>query len=77
MGLIKNAWIGKTRSQHFCSKRIKQYDLNGNFIKEWNCVLDAADMFSSISKRPAANIGDAARLNKRKTAFGYIWKYAD
>jgi hypothetical protein len=51
-------------------KQIKQYDINGNFIKEWNCIMD-------IQK--ALNIANsnivACCKGKYKTAGGYIWRY--
>ena len=50
-------------------KPILQFDLNGNFIREWECARD---------------VGRAAQINicnclkgKQKTALGYIWKYKE
>lgn len=74
---------GKTYEEQFGEEKAKemkkrcinnavpciQYDLNGNFIKEWSCAKDAARElgleYTNISK--CAN-------GKYKTAFGYIWK---
>ena len=47
---------------------ILQFDLNGNFIKEWKGVL--------IAKKETNIKGISECLNKRsKTSGGYIWKY--
>jgi len=51
-------------------KHIYQYDLQGNFIKEWPSLKEASDILH-INPR---NIGNC--LNKvSKTANGYIWKF--
>ena len=48
---------------------ILQYDLDGNFIREWEC---AADVGHIVSK----NIYECLK-GRRKTAYGYIWKYKE
>ena len=53
---------------------INQYDLQGNFLKKWNSITEASNQFKSISNNPLTNISGVLR-NKRKTAFGYIWRY--
>lgn len=52
------------------SKAVLQYDLNGNFIKEW---MSAADATRSFNKK-RSSIDKVAR-NEEKTCFGFIWKY--
>lgn len=47
-------------------KRILQYDLEGNFIKEWETVSEVLRLFNNVSK---------ALKGKYKTCGGYIWKY--
>lgn len=51
------------------SKKVLQYDLTGNFIKEWNSISEASRYVK----------GDVSScLNKRqKTAGGYIWKFKE
>jgi group I intron endonuclease len=52
------------------SKPVLQYDLQGNFIKEWSSSV-------CITKKllfPQPNIS-AACLGKQKTAYGFIWRY--
>ena len=56
--------------KHSNGKKVIQYDLKGNFIKEWDSVSDAARTLNvSIS-----NIRDVC-TGKTKTALGFIWKY--
>ena len=62
----RNARIAETKS-----KPVVQYTLNGELIKVWSSATEAERRagfdHSTISK--VAN-------GKRKTAYGYIWKYA-
>lgn len=48
-------------------KKVYQYDLAGNFLKEWNSVKEAE---LEIGK----GVGNCAR-GKSKTSNGFIWKY--
>lgn len=57
-------------------RKINQYDLDGNFIKTWNSIIEASSQFKNVSNHPQCNISGVLR-GLRKTAFGYIWKYAD
>lgn len=52
-------------------RRVKQYDKNGNFIKEWKNGLEASKAFG---KHDASDIYKVCN-QKRKTAYGYKWKY--
>lgn len=49
-------------------KKIKQYDLEGNFIKEWDSIKEASSAIKTT------HIG-AVCSKKRKTAGGYKWEY--
>ena len=72
LGLIKNNTYGLKKYTDNLKKKIKQYDLKGNFLKEWNSV-------SEIKKElnyETTNICSCCK-GKRKTAYGYIWKYAE
>lgn len=55
---------------HVMSKRILQYDLNGNFIKEFSCGREINETFSY----PVRCIQRCCR-GERYTYKGYIWKY--
>jgi hypothetical protein len=52
-------------------KKVLQYDLKENFIKEWNFVLEAAHF---LGKNQGAGITEVCN-GKRKSIYGYIWKY--
>ena len=54
------------------AKKINQYDLNNNFIKSYECSTDAQKELKINSR----NIRNVCK-GKRKTAGGYIWRYAN
>lgn len=51
-------------------KKIKQYDLHGNFITIWDSINSARSFYNN------SHISDCCR-GSRKNAGGYIWRYAD
>lgn len=51
-------------------KVVLQYDLDGNFIKEWSCLNDT----QSIGGFNCTSVGNVCRGNQ-KTSGGYIWQY--
>jgi len=53
-------------------KKIFQFDLDGNFIKEWNSISEA----SSILNISNGHISQCCN-NKRKQAGGYMWKFIE
>ena len=55
---------------YFPSVKIIQYDLQNNFIKEWESMKIASKKLNICR----TNISECCR-NLRKTAGGYIWKY--
>jgi hypothetical protein len=52
------------------SKPIIQYDLNGNFIKNWN----SSSEVERVLNLRARNISGACK-GEQHTAFGFIWRY--
>lgn len=54
------------------SKAICQYDLNGNFIQEFPSAHEVQRKLGFF----AQNIGKCC-LGKRKTAYGYIWRFTN
>jgi group I intron endonuclease len=60
---IKISSMGKN------SKSILQYDLKGNFIKEWSSIKEAEDQYKKGIKE--------VLVKKSKTAGGYIWRYKE
>ena len=57
------------------SRSIEQYSKNGDFIKRYICILDAQKELN-IVKGGEGHISACAK-GRLKTAYGYIWKYAD
>jgi len=53
--------------------KVYQYNLEGNFIKEWTNASEAA--LSLNKKLGAAIIENCSR--KRKSAYGFIWRYKE
>jgi hypothetical protein len=63
----KNFFRGKFGKNNPKSKKIYQYDLDGNFIKKWNSLADVGRFFKLPNKRIPSFTG--------KTFKGYVWKY--
>ena len=61
--------VAKANTNGKCSKPVLQFTLDGEFIREWpsihECSRNGFD-FRNVS---------ACCLGKRKTAYGFIWKY--
>ena len=53
-------------------KKVIQYDMNGNFIAEWDSQWQARDFFNLAGD----GIGMVCR-GKQKSACGYLWKYKE
>ena len=54
------------------AKPVLQYDLDGNLIRRWDYCKEAADFLGKLNG--TSSICACANL-KRKTAYGYIWRY--
>lgn len=54
----------------FKSKKLNQYDLNGNFIKTWNSQKEARKVYGKIHASECHN-------GTLKSSKGYIWRYVD
>ena len=54
-----------------CKKPILQYDLNGNFIREWEST---NDFLESINRLGRGTLTKALK-GKLKNSYGYQWKY--
>ena len=79
--IIKNANINNSNKNGISSrwikgcisdkrKKVNQYSLDGEFIKEWECAKFAAQEFGCTT----GNIANSAS-GKTKTAVGYKWSY--
>lgn len=53
-------------------RKVNQYDLQGNFIEQYFSINGASRQFN----RKGSNIRACCKGNQ-KTAYGFIWKYAD
>ena len=57
-------------SEHPQATAVLQYDLQGNFIKEWSCIKEASDFY---------NVHHTAIINnckgRNKTCVNSIWRY--
>jgi predicted GIY-YIG superfamily endonuclease len=56
-------------------KKVFQYDLNCNFIREFNSVKEAAEYLGVGHGTIISNCCNKSKKNK--TAYGYIWKWKD
>lgn len=65
-----NATAGGNSPNTRCSKILYQYDLNGNFIKEWKGLRETARQLGCS----AGTLGSALS-GKRPTAMGFQWRY--
>lgn len=53
-------------------KKVRQYDIEGNFIKEWDSALEIENHLG-IKKDCIYRCCQ----NKNKTSYGYVWKYSE
>lgn len=65
----KNA-ESKTGPLNHHSRRVKQYALDGSFIKEWGCINDACRALGFYH----SHISQCCN-GKRKKAYGFVWRY--
>ena len=66
---IKNNKLGKPTLKQ---KPVLQYDLEGNFIREWEKIKYACEALDKINN--TSSITSCCK-GRQKTAFGYVWKY--
>ena len=66
---VYNATIGGNKPPEWATTPMYQYDLDGNFIKEFPMIKDAA---VSVNVRPCS-ISDAAK--EHNNCNGYLWSY--
>lgn len=60
------------KKRNLAIKPVNQYDKNNNFIKRWSCIKDInTELHFNCSCICSCCKG------KKKTAYGYIWRYAD
>lgn len=66
---ILHAWDTGLNSPHVV-RQVEQYSINGDFITSYDSIADAFRATEAIKIREVAN-------GKRKTAGGFIWKWAE
>lgn len=68
----KSVLYSKTGKQHHSSKPVLQFDLDGNFIKEWECAMQVQREIGI----KFGNVCDCCRhYPHRNTAGGYKWEF--
>ena len=72
LGLNINKYKGKYGKEAQFSKPLLQYDLDGNFIKEWENAVQVKRELGYC----AENIRNVCK-GRRKQANGYKWKYKE
>lgn len=60
----------KSGTKHHCAKIVFQYTKDGDFVREWSYMNEAAESLN-IAKSSIS----ATCKGKRKSAGGYVWKY--
>lgn len=55
-------------------KPIIQYDMQGNFIREWDSISDAANHYNKTTGEISLVCKDKENKN---SAFGFLWRYKD
>ena len=59
-----------SKSHKAIGRKVAQYDLNGNLIKIWDCMINAANELG-VDKSAIWRCCN----NKSKTSCGYVWRY--
>lgn len=62
--------VNKRGSESCHARKCYQYDMQGNFIREWGSIIEAASYYNDVT----GNVS-AACSGKYKTFHGYIWSY--
>ena len=74
--IIKEKQLNYLINQHQTGKLVNQYNLNGEYIQTFPSCLEAARFLKKLTNSygAATHIADVCK-NRRKTAYGYIWKF--
>lgn len=65
---------GRKRISKALSIPVLQFDLENNFLREYSSIIEADNMYCKNKRQN--HISDVCK-GKRKTAYGYIWKYKE
>lgn len=70
MGLKEPAWTNNFGINHPNSKKVNQYDKNGNYIKTWDCISDVQRVMNIL----VTSIVNCCN-GYSNSAGGYKWRY--
>jgi group I intron endonuclease len=77
--VVKKYNLGEYYHWNHGNKPVNQYSLNGEYIMTYGSTFEAAKgigKITSTSNGATSHISDVCK-GKRKTAYGYIWKFAE
>lgn len=79
---IKTKNKSQIRYKEFFSKTILAYTKKGDFVRSFSSTVEAASWCFEQKKCPTLNSGVRSHIaacakGKRKSAYGYVWKYKD
>lgn len=64
-----------SNSKNELKKKVAKYDLEDNLLETFDSIQDAAKSIDGLTQKTKANkIGECCN-NKRKTIYGFIWKF--
>lgn len=67
-----NPMFGKFGKKHHNSKQVNQHNINGEFIRCWDCVTDIERELGFLQ----SSISNCAN-GKTKSSYGFIWRYKE
>lgn len=77
--VVKKYNLGEYYHWNHGNKPVNQYSLNGEYIMTYGSTFEAAKgigKITSTSNGATSHISDVCK-GKRKTAYGYIWRFAE
>ena len=79
LNVVKKYNLGEYYHWNHNNKPVNQYSLNGEYIMTYGSTFEAAKgigKITSTSNGATSHISDVCK-GKRKTAYGYIWKFVE
>lgn len=61
---------GRIGAKHYSAKKVCQYGLDGKFIRQWDCISDAA---RAVQCNPCQIMNNVK--GRTRTCHGYMWRY--
>lgn len=69
----KGRTLKTSGKNNWCARAVLQYDLQGNFIREWDCIMDATRSLGKIHSGPISY--QCKNKKGYNHAYGFKWKY--